>query len=497
MLQLFLALLPFILITYLLVVRKVAASTVMLWAFLITLSSLLFVWRQPFVDVLSSSLKGFFITIDLLLIIAGVLLIFTLLSRTKHLVALEKFFVSLSDKAPVHVVLIGFFFVMFLEGIAGFGTPALIAAPLLVLVGLRPLSAVVLTLVADSMAVVFGAFGTPVVVGLAGLQANLLEVSFLSALLAGSVLLFLPTLMLFLYGLLEHKSFAQLRPFLRLTVVSGLLTAGLFVLSAYIFGSELPTVLASLGGLVIVLVLLRTPLLGVRTNRGVSSRQALPAILAYLSAVFLLVFSRADVFGFGSLLQSLSVSVSLTNGVSHSFSAYTPGVLLLLAFVLCLLFIRPSQKQIRGAVFDAYTKAAPVLFTLAVTLMFAQLIIYSPSPSIPSLLAGLFSGTNTYYVFFASLIGAFGSFVAGSATVSNLMLASVQLDAAVVNSVSESLVLALQTVGAGAGNMVAIHNVLAVLAVVHVKGGVSSVIRVTGLVAIVLCLFVSVVAFLL
>lgn len=49
-----------------------------------------------------------------------------------------------------------------MEGIAGFGTPAALGAPLMVAIGFTLLSAVTLALIADSSPVTFGEGGTPI-----------------------------------------------------------------------------------------------------------------------------------------------------------------------------------------------------------------------------------------------------------------------------------------------------------------------------------------------
>jgi lactate permease len=177
MLYTLLALLPFALIVYFLVFKEYKASRVLLAAFLLTFLLLAVVWRQPVWELVAASVKGLFVTFELFLIIVGVLLIFFLLEHTKHLKRLEDFLLHLSSDVAVHVIFIGFFLVVFLEAIAGFGTPALIAAPLLVLVGVRPLHAVILTLISDSVVSLFGAFGTPVIIGLEAIPVSLYEVS--------------------------------------------------------------------------------------------------------------------------------------------------------------------------------------------------------------------------------------------------------------------------------------------------------------------------------
>jgi lactate permease len=72
--------------------------------------------------------------------------------------------------------------------------------------------------------------------------------------------------------------------------------------------------------------------------------------------------------------------------------------------------------------------------------------------------------------FFAPMIGALGAFIAGSNTVSNLMFALFQHGVATALGMSAALIVALQAVGAAAGNMIAIHNVVAASATVGLLG---------------------------
>jgi lactate permease len=74
------------------------------------------------------------------------------------------------------------------------------------------------------------------------------------------------------------------------------------------------------------------------------------------------------------------------------------------------------------------------------------------------------------YPFFAPTVGALGAFLAGSNTVSNLMLSQYQYSVAQALAVSGATMVAAQSVGAAAGNMIAIHNVVAASATVGVMG---------------------------
>ena len=80
---------------------------------------------------------------------------------------------------------------------------------------------------------------------------------------------------------------------------------------------------------------------------------------------------------------------------------------------------------------------------------------------------------------FAPTIGAVGAFLAGSNTVSNLMLSQFQFETANLLGLSGSLMVAAQSVGAAAGNMVAIHNVVAASATVGLLGKEGIIMRIT------------------
>jgi lactate permease len=70
---------------------------------------------------------------------------------------------ALSDDRRVQALLIAFSFGAFLEGAAGFGTPVAVSAALLAGAGFRPLDAAVLSLLANTAPVAFGALGTPII----------------------------------------------------------------------------------------------------------------------------------------------------------------------------------------------------------------------------------------------------------------------------------------------------------------------------------------------
>ena len=89
--------------------------------------------------------------------------------------------------------------------------------------------------------------------------------------------------------------------------------------------------------------------------------------------------------------------------------------------------------------------------------------------------------TGSAWPFFAPILGALGAFFAGSATVSNLTFAGIQDSIARTLGFDRTSILALQSVGAAMGNMVAISNVVAVTSILGLANQEGPVLRRTAI----------------
>jgi lactate permease len=78
---------------------------------------------------------------------------------------------------------------------------------------------------------------------------------------------------------------------------------------------------------------------------------------------------------------------------------------------------------------------------------------------------------------FAPIIGILGAFMSGSATVSNILYASFQFETATLLGLPQILIVAMQGIGAGVGNMICVNNVVAVSATVGCIGSGGFIIR--------------------
>ena len=116
--------------------------------------------------IVASGLKGVLVATEITLIVFGALLIFEMLKHTGLFKEFQRIAVSFSQDIRVQTIFIAFTLVYFIEGAAGFGTPALIAVLLLILLGIPPILSVMLALVGDMTPVIFGAIGLPVTYGI-------------------------------------------------------------------------------------------------------------------------------------------------------------------------------------------------------------------------------------------------------------------------------------------------------------------------------------------
>jgi len=96
-------------------------------------------------------------------------------------------------------------------------------------------------------------------------------------------------------------------------------------------------------------------------------------------------------------------------------------------------------------------------------------------------------------IFFSPFIGGFGAFIAGSATVSTLLFGSFQYSAAIDLGLSISALLALQVIGAGVGNMIALTNIVAAEATVKIHGYEHEILRKTIIPCIIYLLIVAII----
>lgn len=161
----FFAFVPILLAGILLIGLRWPARRAMPLVYLASVGIALFAWDMSFNRVLASSLQGLIITLGLLWIIFGAILLLNTLKHSGAIMVIRAGFTTISPDRRIQAIIIAWLFGCFIEGASGFGTPAAIAAPLLVAIGFPAMAAVLMGMLVQSTPVSFGAVGTPIIVG--------------------------------------------------------------------------------------------------------------------------------------------------------------------------------------------------------------------------------------------------------------------------------------------------------------------------------------------
>ncbi|MCL9818503.1 L-lactate permease [Natronocalculus amylovorans] len=164
--ELFLATTPLVLAGVLLVGFLWPATRAMPIAWVTAVLVGYFVWQMPLDWIIAASIVGGMTAIQILWIVFGALLLLYTLSQAGAFDRINQGFARISDDRRVQVILLGFFLSAFIEGAAGFGTPAAVVAPLLLALGFPALAAVIAALIGHIIAVTYGAVGTPIIIGI-------------------------------------------------------------------------------------------------------------------------------------------------------------------------------------------------------------------------------------------------------------------------------------------------------------------------------------------
>ncbi|MCO7190846.1 MULTISPECIES: L-lactate permease [unclassified Pseudoalteromonas] len=519
--QLFTALVPIFSVFVLLVLLRLPAKQAMPFSLLVTFLSAYFIWQVPLGHITAATLEGLVIALTIVWIVFGAIFLLKVLQQTGAINVIKHGFAGISPDKRVQLIIIAWLFGSFLEGAAGFGTPAAIAAPLLVALGFTPLGAVVLALVADSSAVSFGAVGTPAIVGIGQGAANIEYADVKQVALTAIGIDIIAAALLPLIMVVLYSRFFSDSPSWRAGLVMApfaVFSALAFTLPAYsvawLLGPEFPSVLGAMAGLAIVCPLARKGFLLPKSEASttpqaedthVPSLSLLRAWLPYVLVATLLVLTRIPALPFKAMLQSVNFEWDQILGSAISVNVmplYLPGSVFVVTALLALWLQKGKAAQLRMALNNSISMLIPSLIALSAAVPMVRIFLHSDVnnaalPSMPMALAETVAiHLSVLWLFIAPLVGALGAFIAGSATFSNLMFASFQQALAAEAGLDMQLVLALQMLGANGGNMIAVVNVVAAASVVGLHGKEGDIIRYTLVPMLYYCLAASLIAWL-
>ena len=521
MLYYLLALAPIATVFLLLVIAKRTAGQTMSIAYGVTVAIAIIIWQVPWTVVSASTLQGLIMASEIIFIIFGAIFVLNVLQASGAVTAIRQGLLGISPDRRIQAIIIVWLFGSFLEGASGFGTPAAVCGPLLVALGFPALAAVMVALIANSTAVVFGAVGIPISLGintgLAGakvVDSHLAELGITyseyfqqivvrTGILNGIVGGLIPLIMV---GCLT-RYFSSRQSWLEgLAIWPFALFAGLAVtipsaLTAVFLGVEFPSLIGGLFGLTLVVIAAKQGFLTPKEiwdfppvaswrdgwqgsfNPELSSQESTMGLVKawtpYLAIGLVLMLSRISTLPLQGWLKSWQITFSHILGTEitiNSAPLYLPGTIFIFVAIATYWLHQMKATDLISAGLNSVKTLVNTALVLGATVPMARVFInsgYNESnlASMPLTLAdGVASIAGQSWPLFAPTIGAMGSFVAGSATVSNMMFSLFQFGVATKIDVSGAIITSLQGIGAAAGNMICVANVVAASSTVGLSG---------------------------
>ncbi|AFG37663.1 L-lactate permease [Spirochaeta africana] len=447
-----------------------------------------------------------------ILVIWGAIFLFRTMEATGSMHTIRSWLNTVTPNKIAQLMIVGWAFIFLIEGASGFGTPAALAAPILVGLGFPPLRVAIMALIMNAASVSFGAVGTPTWFGFAAIeltQAEILEIGVKSAVIHGAASLIIPLIALsFLVkwrhirrnlGFIYLSIAATIIPYIGISMVNyefpALIGGAIGLLLSVVFAKLGWGLDKNEGHLLDTLHEHHTPnIQEISRTRLAESESLIKATFPLWGTILVLLLTRIPQLGLHPLLNlsqpaaalslgslgtftitpSLTISLQDIFGTPTSWShrlLYVPSLIpFALISLLTFIWYRSSRRSI-SSVFRASTDQMrnPAKALLG-ALVFVNLMMHGGDTA-PVVIIGetLARITGVAWQYFSALLGALGSFFSGSNTISNLTFGPIQDSIAADTGLNRTTIMALQSVGGAMGAMISINNIVAVCSVLALQ----------------------------
>ena len=499
------------------------------------------VWKMNIHDMAAYTITGFLSAFETLVIIFGAILIMNTLKRSGAMSAINGMFKGVAKDARILAIIIGWVFGAFIEGAAGFGTPAALAAPLLISVGFPPLAAAIVALICNSTPVCYGAVGTPTNTAFATVKdavaaggadpdtwkMALTKWSAISMAVGAFFIVFVAVCVLVkLFG--KNKSFKDALPCIPFIIFTVAVFDIIYLLIATFIGPELVSLVAAVITLFVSIGAAKAGFLQPKETwtfapeetwdrswlsttevpePKVSDMPLLKAFTPYIIIIAILVATRVCQnvgMGWANSMKAFAVGTGGSGvilGLNWNWAIlWSPGVVFIIVALLTVAIQGMKGSEVSGAWKDTGKQvsgaAIALLFGVAMVNIFRYTNVSSDVMDGSMLLImarGLAALAGHAYVIVAPLIGVLGAFMSGSNTVSNTLFSSLQFETATILAMPQVFIVALQNNGGAIGNMVCVNNVVSACATTGTIGNEGKIIRTNIVPCIIYCAIVVIV----
>ena len=436
--------------------------------------------------------KGMSLSLYVLLIIWGAVLLYNLVAEQGAIDVIGDTMTKVSKDRLLQCLLMSWCFAAFLQGIAGFGVPVAVVAPIMVVMGFTPAVAAASTLVGHCWSISFGSMGSSyytiqLTTKIPGeMIGPWMAIMFLIPILTTGLAV------AHIYGGVA----AVKKAFPAIFVTSVVMGFACWLLNK-IGAAQLATLVPGLLGCGAITLMARSKMYAdTESTAGMIERkEALPMGfgLAFSPYLVLIAISISSQIGpikkffspyswslpFPELTTGLGYVVKAEKGYSSINILSHPAPLLFFAAIAAIIIFGAAGKWRPGSFAKAFkntvTQCVPTSYGIATMVMMA--LIMNDTGMTDVLAHGLAKATGAVFPIFSPYIGVLGTFLTGSNTNSNVMFGQLQYATAQSLGISTIIICAAQSVGGSLGSSIAPSKVLIGSATVGLEGRESEVMK--------------------
>lgn len=460
-----LAMLPIIWLIVALSVLKIAGHKACLMTLVITAVLAIGYWKLSLINALTATLEGALNALwPICLVIIAALFTYNLCLETGAMEVIKKMLAGMSRDKRVLLLIIGWGFGNFMEGMAGFGTAVAIPASMLVGIGLDPFRAVVGCLVVNSTPTAFGSVGVPTVTLASVTGLDVLTLSGRVALIQCFLTLLSPFLMVCIYG----KGVKALKGMIPITLVASVSFVAPWFVAANIIGCELPNIIGAIISLICMIVAAKIfnkepdPEYEIRLDDGgeketsLSAREAVVAWSSFILIFVLLMLTSNLCPPIHDAIAGIKSSIIVYTGENPNALSFswinTPGVIIFIAAIIGGFIQGANISMMLRVLAETLKKYWKTILTICSVMATAKIMGYSGM--ISDIAQFLVAVAGSFYPFISPLIGALGGFVTGSGTSTCVLFGVLQKETADSLGLNPIWIAAANVMGAGIGKMI-------------------------------------------
>ena len=422
-------------------------------------------WDMSIKEILTAALEGgIFALWPIIIVIIAAIFTYNITLHTGAMDTIKQMVAGVTRDKRVLVLIIGWCFGGFMEGMAGFGTAVAIPASMLWALGVAPLPATLACLISNSLVTAFGSIGIPTIslAQVGGLEIG--QLTWATVVQMAPIMLIIPFIMIIIVG----GSFKSLKGVGHIALVSALsFIIPQFIIAKYM-GPEMVVVVGS------IISLLCTVWIGGRNkaevpeeyrieqteeetlSKDINLKEGFIAWSPYILIFTLLLVTSKVIPIIHEPLAKIKSTISVYAGENPEILTFqwiiAPGVLIFISALIGGSIQGASPSELFRILGESIKQMFKTMITIISVLATAKVMGYSGMVSTIAVI--LVSITGSFYPLISPIIGALGTFVTGSGTSANVLFGGMQVEAAASIGANPHWLAATNTIGAGIGKTI-------------------------------------------